>query len=207
MPSLTIRSFAELLNLPAHAQARILTEQKYPKQGPQSFKTPYYQQAISGIRSFYKFGSNSSQLALAVARIEAFKQEAKRDNNLRVLNSFRLSDLAKRKLAIATTKHLSFKTDDIVLRFSPDLNGEENGTERFLLLHYRANTLSPDLARTTLELTHWALESAGTPISTKQLEYIDLFTGNTYSISKRRASTITAAQQNLKIIQTLWPTL
>jgi len=207
MPSLTIRSFAELLNLPAHAQAKILTEQKYPKQGPQSFKTPYYQQALSGIRSFYRAGNDPEQLVAASMRIDAFKQESKRDNNLRVLNSFKQSELANRKLQLAGVKHLNFKTDDVVLRFSPDLGGDEDGTQRFVLLHYRAQPLDPELARTTLELAHWALESAGAPISVKQLEYVDLFTGTPHLIAKRRASTVTVAQQNLKIIQALWPTL
>lgn len=207
MPSLTVRSFAELLNLPAHAQSRILTEQKYPKQGPQSFKTPYYQQALSGIRAFYKAGNDSGQLAVAATRIEAFKQEAKRDHNLRVLNSFKQSDLPSRTLKVTGLKHVSFQAHEVVLRFSPDLNGLEGGTERFLLLNYRAQPLNQELARTTLELVHWTLESAGGFVSPKQLEYIDLFTGTVHTIAKRRASTITAAEQNLKIIKTLWPTL
>lgn len=207
MPSLTIRSFAELLNLPAHAQARILTEQKYPKQGPQSFKTPYYQQAISGIRAYYKAGNDFGQLALAASKIEAFKQESKRDHNLRILNSFKQSDLPGRKLHVAKTQHVTFKAEDVDLRFSPDLSGAESGTDRYLLLHYRAQPLHQELARTTLELAHWALESAGSAASPKQIEYVDLFTGVVHTIAKRRVSTISAAEQNLKIIKTLWPTL
>lgn len=207
MPSLTVRSFAELLNLPAHAQARILTEQKYPKQGPQSFKTPYYQQAISGIRAYYKAGNDVGQLALAATRIEAFAQESKRDHNLRILHSFKQSELPSRKLQVAKTQHVTFKSQDVDLRFSPDLSGLENGAERYLLLHYRAQPLHQDLARTTLELAHWALEGAGSAVRPKQIEYVDLFTGVVHTIGKRRASTITAAEQNLKIIKTLWPTL
>jgi hypothetical protein len=207
MPSLTIRSFAELLNLPAYAQARILTEQKYPKQGPQSFKTPYYHQALSGIRSFYRAGKDNQQLTLAAERINAGQQEAKRDHNLRILHSFRQSDLPKRDLIVGAAKHLKFKPQEVELRFSPDLSGDENGVERFLMIHYRAQPLDPNLARTTLELVHWGFECAGVPTSVKQLEYVDLFTGKTHVISKRRASTISAAEQNLKIIHAIWPTL
>lgn len=47
MPSLSVRAMAEMLELPAHAQARILREQKYPKQAPQVFRTPYYQPALT----------------------------------------------------------------------------------------------------------------------------------------------------------------
>jgi len=81
------------------------------------------------------------------------------------------------------------------------------GLSAFLMLHYRAQPLEPELARTTLELVHWALEGAGTPIGTKQLEYIDLFSSKLYSITKRRTSTVKTAEQNLKTIQTLWPAL
>lgn len=207
MPSLTVRSFAEMLDLPAHAQARILTEQKYPKQGPPAFKTPYYQQAIAGIRAFYKAGNDDAQLVQAAAKIEAFTQDAKRDNNLRILGSFRKSELFARHLKIDATKHLTYSTQGVDVRFSPDVSYKSNGTERILILHYRAQALDADLARTTLELAHWALHGAGMPIDAKRLEYFDLFQGKSHSIVKPRASTIKAAEQNLKIIQALWPTL
>jgi hypothetical protein len=46
MPELTVRSFAELVHLPAYEQSRILYEQKYPRQAPQTFKSPYYAVAL-----------------------------------------------------------------------------------------------------------------------------------------------------------------
>lgn len=103
IPSLTVRSFAEMLSLPAYAQARILTEQKYPKQAPQVFRTPYYQYAMTGIRSYYKAGNDPAQLALAASKIEALK-EARRDHNLRILNSFKASELSGRKIKLLTAK-------------------------------------------------------------------------------------------------------
>lgn len=206
-PSLTIRAFAELLNLPVQTQARVLKEQKYPKQGPQAFKMPYYQQALAGIRGFYKAGNDIEKLTRAAEKIETFKQEAKRDNNLRILNSFKQDELSSRKLQIGRVKHLRFTANDVVLRFSPDLNGQENGVERLFLLHYRSKPLDPELARTTLEIVHWTLENLGSPVDTEQLEYIDLFTNRPYFIEERRISTISAVKQGLKIIQELWPTL
>ena len=40
-PKLTVKAFAELLRLPAYEQLRILEEHKYPRQAPQSYRTPY----------------------------------------------------------------------------------------------------------------------------------------------------------------------
>lgn len=207
MPSLTVRAFAEMLDLPAHAQARILTEQKYPRQGPQAFKTPYYQQALGGIRAYYKAGNDDAKLAAAAVRIEGFTQEAKRDNNLRILGSFRQSDLFARKLEVEPTKHLILSAQGIDLRFSPDISYQDEGSERILMLHYRAQPLDAELARRTLELAYWALQGAKTPFEAKHLEYFDLFAIKSYSITKPRAGTIKAAEQSLKIIQTLWPSL
>jgi len=204
MPSLTVRAFAELLELPAHRQARILTEQKYPKQGPQSFKAPYYQQALTGIRAFFRAGNDMSQLALAAARIEGFRQESKRDNNLRVLNGFRSSELAARRLALGPARRVRVEAHDVQLRFSPDLAGQIDRAERFILLHCRAGPLNPELARTTLELSHWVLERAGQVPPLDQLEYIDLQGGNSYSISGRRVETIEAAEQALVQIKEIW---
>lgn len=207
MPSLTVRSFAEMLGLPAHAQARILTEQKYPKQGPQAFKTPYYQQSLAGIRAFYKAGNDEAQLAQAAKRIEGFSQNAKRDNNLRILGSFRQSELFLRKLQVDAIKHLTFTTKGVDLRFSPDVSYTENGDQRMLLLHYRAQPLDPELARTTLELAHWALNGAGMPVEAKRLEYFDLFSVKSFSIERCRTTTVRAAEQNVKIIQALWQSI
>ena len=41
MPRISVRSFAEMLSLPAYEQLRVLYEQKYPKKEPQTFKIPY----------------------------------------------------------------------------------------------------------------------------------------------------------------------
>lgn len=71
MPSLTVRAMAEMLRQPAYAQARILADQKYPKQEPQVFRTPYYQQALTGVRNFYRSSNNSSEILSALRKIES----------------------------------------------------------------------------------------------------------------------------------------
>jgi hypothetical protein len=207
IPSLTVRSFAEMLNLPAYTQARILTEQKHPKQAPQVFRTPYYQYALTGIRSYYKADNDPAQLALAAAKVEALKKDARRDHNLRILNSFKLSDMRLRQFKLAPSKTVAHTIADIELRLSPDLRGVADGKELITFLNLRAQPLDTDLARTTIELAHWLLEKHGVEIPLKRIEFVDLFKGTTHTISKRRATTITAATQNLKIIQTLWPSL
>jgi hypothetical protein len=207
MPSLTVRALAEMLNLPAHAQARILSEQKHPKNAPQVFRAPYYQQALVGIRSYYKGGKDLSKIALAAAKCEAFKQESKRDHNLRVLNSFKASELAARTLVLAPKKVIRLTQGNVELKLTPDLEAMENGQPRALFLNLRGQAMDPELARVTLEIAHWVLEKNQLPAAADNLEYVDLFKGHRYVLGKRRASTIKAVTQNFKIIETLWPTL
>jgi hypothetical protein len=207
MPSLTVRSMAEMLNLPAHAQARILSEQKHPKQAPQVFRTPYYQQALAGIRQYYKAGRDHSKLTLAALKCEEFEQESKRDHNLRVLNSFKASELAARDLLLTAKNLTKLALNNVELRLMPDLAATEGGKPRIVFLNFRGHALDPEVARLTLEIADWVFEKNQIPIGTKNLEYVDLFKGKAYAIAKRRASTIKAVTQNFKIIEALWPTL
>lgn len=64
--------------MPALAQMRILAGQKYPKQEPQVFRTPYYQPALQGIKNYYKAGNAISELTTALSKVEAFSLDAKR---------------------------------------------------------------------------------------------------------------------------------
>jgi hypothetical protein len=54
-----------MLRLPAYEQSRLLYDQKYPKQQPQSFRTPYYQRALSGIREYYREANDGKILSAA----------------------------------------------------------------------------------------------------------------------------------------------
>lgn len=207
MPSLSVRSLAEMLNLPAHAQARILTEQKHPKQAPQVFRTPYYQQSLAAIRAFYKSGNQKAELLAFETKMEAIKQEARRENNLRVLRSFRKSDFAQRTIQLSTNKNIKYTSGEVELRLSPDLNGIESGKLKLLFLNFRSHALDADVAKNTIEITHWLLEQAGHELPIKNIQYIDLYTETTFEVSKRRASTVKAVSENLKIIETLWPSL
>jgi len=207
MPSLSVRSLAEMLNLPAHAQARILAEQKHPKQAPQVFRTPYYQQSLAAIRAFYRSGNQKSELLEFEAKMEGIKQEARRENNLRVLRSFRNSDFAGRTIELLVNKSIKHHIGDVELRLSPDLTGVESGKAKVLFLNFRSQVLDPELARSTIEITHWLLEKAGQERPLKSIQYVDLYEEKTFEISKRRASTVKAVSENLKIIEALWPTL
>ena len=147
MPSLTVRAMAEMLRQPAYAQARILVDQKYPKQEPQVFRTPYYQQALTGIRNFYRSGRNSSQISAALSKIESLGQEARRLNNGRVITSFQKSPLFDRALMLQKVPHWKSSLGSVEFRLSPDLNVTEDDENRLLFLNFRNAKLDPEVAR------------------------------------------------------------
>lgn len=198
---------AEMLQLPAHAQVRILTEQKYPKQIPRVFRTPYYQPALTGIRRYFRAGNDKAELAAAKANIMLLSRESKRDQNSRVLDGFARSTLSKRKLLLQTNSGIKAQVGAVELRLGPDLRVLENGLEEYIYLNCRAQALDPGVAIRTAEIAHWVLEQSGVRMPIGQIEYVDLFTGNSHATTKRRAATTKALTQNFKIIETLWPTL
>src|SRR5438874_12773070 len=108
MPSLSVRAFAELMGPPAYEYARILHEQKYPKQQPQVFRTPFYLPALSAIRNFYRAENDLTVLAAARQSIGLLKLETRRESNIRVLRSFEHSKQARRRLQVAANpKHVA----------------------------------------------------------------------------------------------------
>jgi len=207
MPSLTVRSIAEMLRLPAFEQVRILTEQKYPKQQPQSFRTPYYQAALTGIRNFYSADHAKTSLADARAKAQAAGQLTRRQNNLRVIDKFEESAQAARSLVPMANSRYSAEIERVVLRLSPDLQATEDDQRRVLYFNCRNAKLDDEAAKYTLEIAHWLLEQNEIEVKPQQIEYIDLATGKLHRVKKRRAATIRALRANAQIIDALWPTL
>src|SRR5690242_5761183 len=87
-PKLSARSLAEIVRRPAGERTRILRQQKYPKQVPQKFQTPYYAKALTAIRDFYREGNDAAVLRAARRAFEGISQEARRENNKRVIDNF-----------------------------------------------------------------------------------------------------------------------
>jgi hypothetical protein len=207
MPSLTVRALSEMLRLPAYAQMRILSDQKYPKKEPQVFRTPYYRPALNGIRSFYKTGNQAAALNAALTKIQGISQDAKRLNNARAIDSFRKSSAARRIFVVTVSPHLAHAINNVEFRLSPDLRVLEDGKPRVLFFNCRAEKLDPELARCTIEVAHWVLENSGTNLPVSGIEFIDLSTGKTHTTKTRRAATVKAVRANVQVISALWDSL
>jgi hypothetical protein len=198
---------AEMLRLPAHAQSRILSEQKNPKAAPNSFKTPYYAKALTGLRQYFEGRNDPKALVAAKNKIESIGQLSKRTNNIRVLDKFQENSIAARTfIPEANTRH-SALLGSVLIKLSPDLQGTENGIQRVLYFHCRGEKLDEEVARTTIEIGHWVLEENKIALDPKQIEFIDLFSGKIHQTKTRRNQTIKQMRENARIIEILWPTL
>lgn len=208
MPRLSVRALAEMLTLPAYEQLRILYEQKYPRQQPQSFKVPYYQPALRGIRAYYRSGNNSAELTAARATARALFLSSRARHNLRVIDSFARSHEARRSLSIQAQPNVIVQVaSNLDLRSQFDVCALEAGNPKSLLYNFRSVPMDQDIAKTTLIVAHWILERNGTPIRYSALEYIDLQSGNVYRINRTPARTARLIVTNARIISTLWPTI
>lgn len=207
MPSLTVKAAAEMLKLPAFSQARILTDQKYPKSGAQAFRTPYYRTALLGIQSFFINSNSEDEIVIAQNKAAALSQKTRSENNLRVLNSFKKSSLHDRMLYYAKNSKIARSIGNVEFRLSPDFIFEENGKTLLLYLNCRSQPLDTEVARLTIEIAHWVVEISGIKIKIDQIEYFDLCNNTSYSFKKRRATTIKNLEENAKVIDAIWPTL
>lgn len=206
-PSLSVKAYAELLNLPAVKQLRILNDQKYPRSEPQTFRVPFYQTALSGIRAYYRSGNLPAELRTARKRARTLKPKSKRDNNLRVLTQFEKGRQAKRKLQLKKIVRCSATLSGVELRLQFDLVADESETTRLIIYNLRSARIDADTARTTLEIADWTLNHAGQAVPLASLEYVDITSGASHTVKKIRKQTIKSMKQNAGLIQTLWPTL
>jgi hypothetical protein len=208
MPRLSARSFAEMLNLPVYEQQRILHEQKYPRQQPQAFKIPYYQPALRGIRSYYQSGNNQAELVAARRSARAINLYSRAQNNLRVINAFGRSPQRQRQLVVETQPNvLILAAPDVELKLHFDVCANENNDPRRIFYNCRNVPIDPEIARLTLEVSHWILDKNGMPVPYDALEYVDLTSRRVHHIGRMRVKTSKLIAANAKIISTLWPTI
>jgi hypothetical protein len=208
MPSITVRSFAEMLQLPAYEQVRVLREQKYPGDAPQVFRLPYYQAALRGIRSYHRTGNNQGALTAALSIARALRPDHRRRHNLRVLTAFGQSTQRARQIVVAPAqKWLAFPVKKVELRLQFDLQGSENSDPRLIFYNCRQVPLNREVALKALEIAAWVLGEAGAALPPTVLEYVDLSSGQTYRINRIRTKTIRAMRDNANVIEALWPTV
>lgn len=205
MARLTARAAAEMLNLPAYEQLRILHEQKHPKQQPQSFRAPFYLPTLSAIRNFYRSGRNFGVLKDACADIARLGLEARRENNLRALSQFETSDQCKRALEVATNSPALASIGAVEVRLSADMRAIENDKPKVVFYTCRGVALDAEIARKTLEIGHWILETVGEELPPQAFEFVDLQTKKVYRLTRPSPSTIRLLRLNARAIEAMRP--
>lgn len=205
-PTLTVKSMAEILHMPPEKKARILRRQKYPKEGSQKFRTPYYSLALAGIRGFYENGS--AALVQARNKIEGIPLESRRDNNKRVLDSFEGNVTQfERELKPQSNVRYMTRLSSVQLKLSADLRALENDAPRYIYYHCKSAALTGRLAEDTVQIGHWLLEREGIRVSIYAIEFIDLFSGKVFSVRSRSAGVEKMLRENARVIADLWPNL
>ena len=92
---LTVKSIADILLHPEANTKAVLQDQKY-NADPQEFRTPYYQESIAATRQYYANGNDVKVLVHWHNKLLSIKNETRRTNNLKALEVFMVSPVAKR---------------------------------------------------------------------------------------------------------------
>jgi hypothetical protein len=205
-PVLTVRAFAEMLELPLYEQVRILEGQKYPRQAPASYRVPYYRPALQAIRDFYTSGGQAQVLLDAIVNLRASGLPPSRiENNVRVITDFQRTRQARRQLMPRPGRRIRTDFSGVELKLTPDFVGAEGQAQKIIFYNFRQARLTSNVARATLELAAWALRHAGGDADPANLECIDLADrGRVHRIRQIRPQTIRRAQQNARAIRQIW---
>src|SRR3546814_285257 len=164
---------------------------------------PYYAKAISGIRDVMKRGFPG--IVDARAKLQGISQEARRNNSMRVLDSFIASPHAKRKLKVISGHRYQAYVRTLEIRFSPHVVAMEADEERYIYFHEKGVQCDPEEARLTLEFGCWVLKQNGVEVEPRQLELIDLFSGKYFQGQPTRPATLTMLDELARHIESQVP--
>jgi hypothetical protein len=206
-PRLTVKAIADILRAPKSNPSRVLHDQKYPDDDPQKFRTPYYQSVIAGIRRYYQNGNDRRVLAQLRNKLLTVANKSRRDNNLRVLDSFLASAHSHRRFDLSTNSRYLATTNRLAISLSADMQAFEGGVLKIVYITCKATAVDRETAAIVAELAHWVLEENGISISPQQIEVMDVSTGRSLGAPSWRQSTISALMGRAKTIASIWDQL
>jgi hypothetical protein len=204
MPRLNARAAAEMLTLPAYEQLRILLEQKYPKQGAQPFRIPYYRPAITAIKAYYASGNDPAVLTQALNDFQSIGQQIRRTQLVRAITLFEGSQPSKRKITPTINHQMMVAIGNLEIRASPDFQANENEDHRILYVNCKQVALDADFAQRLAEVAQWIFSENGVDLSLDCFEILDLPAKKFLRFKRRRPRTIKLLKQNARVIETLW---
>lgn len=210
MPVLTVRSFAEMINLPMYSQYKILHEQKYPKDESNVFKVPFYKPSIDIIKKYFKYNKDKTIIENWIkTEVERIKPQSKSINNKRVVSKFISSPISTRNLTLINRNYsyTAYPLEKVELKLHFDIEGSENGQPIFIFINFRGTKIDEQIAKDTLSLTYWILEKNGINCKISQLEYIDLAADIVFRVKKQSISTIKKMNNNALVVKTLWDSI
>jgi hypothetical protein len=97
----------------------------------------------------------------ARAKLQGIAQETRRNNSLRVLESFIASPHAMRRLKIISGHRYQAHVRTLEVRFSPHVVAMDGDEVRYIYFHEKGVQCDPEEARLTLEFGYWVLRQNG----------------------------------------------
>ena len=207
MPVLTVRSFAEMINLPMYSQYKILHEQKYPKDEANVYKMPYYKPSLDLIKKYYLNGNNTDLLTEWLQyNANSIRPQSKQIHNKRVISQFIQSPVSNRKLKITNSKFAitANPKSEVELKLRFDIEALENNIHTYQFINFRATKLDEKIAKDTLYLSYWVMEHNKIDCKINQLEYIDLYSNAIYKVKRQSSNAIKNMTNNTNVVIALW---
>ena len=209
MPKLTVKSYAEMMHLPAYSQMRILTEQKYPDDDLNIWRMPFYKHSLDTIKLYHLNSNDTKILSAGIHDCINLAPKPKKDNNKRVLQDYRNSPHASRNLGFISKKktYKAHPKQNIELKLTFDLEAIENKKPKRIFFNFRNIAIDPDIAKDTIQIAHWVLCKTDPSSNIKDIEFIDLCEGIVYKANTVSTKSLSRFMSNAKVVEALWATI
>ncbi len=170
--------------------------------------TTYSQRALA-IEQYHSSGNDATvavasvdELHTKAARLSGRKQDRVK-NNIRAFESY-LRDFEKKKLTILPSPDLKFTHGQVVVSAFPDLYVRDGQRHKIYKMDFSKGDPNPRAIRIVLQVTYVAACERKLPVTTKDVIYIDVSRGRSYTGAKVRTRLMRDVEAACQTIEDVW---
>lgn len=185
-PRMNSRSLAKFLTGSPAVKRSTLKSTKHSRDDPYKPPVIFYQPTKIAIRGYFQGGHSKGAIKVALLKAQALRPQARKDNNIRAMQTFLKSDFAARELVVLTKPHTKVSLGGVQLSVSADYLVGERQRERYLFVELGHKPIPPERAQLIVDLAYFLLRAASIVVRSEQVELYELCLNKSYFANDHR---------------------